>query len=301
MNGKKDKFVVMDKTAWGFYNNPLVLDGSRPHNWLPLSKLAELVIAVGRPLVQADLEVLIGKDGTKARCVICGKDFQPVRFAIIDDEALKLASEKKVIREDMFCYGGSFMEHEKRIYPLCGMLWFYDPTRDDGNGGEWFDLNPQTCLGQKVDEFGQDQKMGLLKPTLTLAGVENIRKQEDLKNKPPSSIEYGTVVELVSDYGGVVKFVENGEVKGRGFCVIYLGTRRHISFNQRGVHFTEKVKGIHPHGISRGMQVVYERSRTGNTDEAFGWASAEDFGKVSTKYQEAFPKSEQKSRAQAAA
>ncbi|MFA6226863.1 MAG: hypothetical protein WC631_00040 [Candidatus Paceibacterota bacterium] len=293
---KQEKFVVMDSGAWTWYNNHVVLDEgkrTRPRNMLPLSALAEVTMALGRPLTQSDLSVLVGKDGSKAKCGICGEEFQPVRFAIIDDDALMLISESKAVLEDMFLYGGSFMEHQERIYPLCGGLWLFDPTRKDSHG-EWYSLNPQTCLGQKLDEFGRD-KSGAIRPTLTLADVEEIREKErEARAKKTTKIEGGTVIELVGDCGGMVKFVQGGVVKGNESCTIYLGTRRHLTFDQNGIRFAEKVKERHPKGISRGMNIVYERNRVGDKSEAFGWAPAHEYDEVLKKYQQAFSKSEPK-------
>lgn len=144
------KRVIIEQGAWGWYNNPLSLDGMRPRNWLPLTLVADYSDALGgKALSLGDLQKLILLDGEMEVCSACGQKFQPVQFAAPSRKVLQALVAGKTIESlnGEVSWGGSFIVKGYSSLPFCGSLFYFDPNRKEGMG-EYFEINRKSCLGK---------------------------------------------------------------------------------------------------------------------------------------------------------
>lgn len=184
-------FPAIDTKAWSDYNNPVVLGGVRPRGILPLALAYEVSRAIGRPLTQEDLRVLIQKDGELVQCVACGRAFQPVRWAEVNDSlitALRGGIEPSQLNGQVRWSGSFIVKVNDRgvpsVLPFCGAFFFFDPKREGRNGGEFFAVNHGSCLGKAYKHTENCDKDGRFRPVRSLQAAEDLitsmkRKHEE--------------------------------------------------------------------------------------------------------------------------
>lgn len=186
---KNDGFNTIANEAYGWYNNPLSLGGTRPRGLIPLAIAYHLAQAIGRPLTQADLELLIQKDGEPTVCAGCGQTFQPVRWATVNESliaAIRSGVEICKLNGEVRWAGSRIVKVNDKgvlsILSLCGSFFFYDPKRRDAkNGAEFFCINRQTCLGQAYHHDKNRDDKGKPRPVRSLGSAEELIRVMDAR------------------------------------------------------------------------------------------------------------------------
>ncbi len=213
-SGESVKMVIIVPEAWAWYNNPLSLKGMRPRNVIPLPKLYEVSVRLGRPLNAEDLQAMMAVWGMETVCTKCGKSFQPVRFVLVDDFFLTEVNRTRdtllVCRNAGALWGGNFYPGEKAVMSACGPHFFFSPGNDVAF--ERFGLNRLTCAGQVSMDSGN-------KPLMTFedATHELVRLSRECKSAPVASQPPVGPVELAvkeTEHGPmiVVREAEDGKV-----------------------------------------------------------------------------------------
>ena len=172
-------FQTISPEAYAWYNNPLSLGGIRPRGILPLALAFDVSQAIGRSLTQADLQFLVQKDGEPVLCSGCGKEFQPVKWAVVNESlimALRSGLEFGKLNGEVRWAGSHIVKVDDGGVPgilsFCGAFFFYDPRRRvEETGAEFFSINRQSCLGiaYRCDE-NRDEK-GKFRPLRSLASA----------------------------------------------------------------------------------------------------------------------------------
>jgi hypothetical protein len=153
-NPSEKTFPAIAEGAWGWYNNPMSLGGTRPRSWLPLAIAYELSQAIGRSLSLEDLQFLVQKDGEPMVCTACGKGFQPVKWVTITQklvDALKGGKEFRGLNGEVRWSGSNIVKvgdkGVPRILSFCGSFFYFDPKRNGAGNPEFYSVNRISCLG----------------------------------------------------------------------------------------------------------------------------------------------------------
>jgi hypothetical protein len=280
--------------AWAWYNSVASLGGTRPRNWLPLAILGKVAQAIGRPLTQADLEILVHKDGEPVECAMCHELFQPVRYAVIGRRMLEKLGDVRDITKlnGELRFGGSHLVMNGKAESFCGPFFYFDPGRRQGDGSEYYGVNPGSCLVQVYQSNENRDHEG--KPFVNLGRDEAVRlvkkleqaRQEDAEGFYCEHLERGKVIELGANNTAVVLQMEIGGNPTGRTCVINQKFQRKLDFGRDGIFFAGCVKEKHPKGIFIGEVVVFERHPE-HEGLACGWAPVHEYAPVFEAYRKA--------------
>ena len=130
-------FDAISPRAWAWYNNPLVLGGTRPRGLFPLALAYNVAQAIKRSLTQADLEFIVRKDGEKKVCMGCGHEFQPVKWLKVNSNlisALRAGIEFGQLNGQAVWFGSHILHVDVKsgvpsLLVFCGPMYYFDPNR----------------------------------------------------------------------------------------------------------------------------------------------------------------------------
>jgi len=224
---KADGFNTIATEAYGWYNNPLSLGGIRPRGVMPLAIAYDIAQAIRRPLTQADLELLVQKDGEPVACDGCGKTFQPVKWATVNGsllDALKSGAELAKLNGEVRWLGSRIVKVNEKGVPsvlsLCGSFFFYDSKRrHPETGAEFFCINRQSCLGQAYHHEKNRDSKGKPRPIRCLHSAnELIRMMGDNRQARLEDVRQQKQERILHTFRGVSNAFDRveGVDKSRG-------------------------------------------------------------------------------------
>lgn len=83
-------------------------------HFIPIDEIFDIAAALERQLTVEDLNILVCPDGDKQKCVITGRDFQPMRWVFVTNKFLDAVKARKVIVTEGAVYGGCFFPSPNR-------------------------------------------------------------------------------------------------------------------------------------------------------------------------------------------